>query len=97
MQSTNYTKYLEGGHNGRGPNKNELKLKTSMQNCDPQKLATIVTATRSGLSCIILHLERKKVFGSCKRQLDLPLGLDNDSHRPNKVNFFVPKLDTRSN
>lgn len=64
MQSTNYAKYLEGGHSRRGRNKNELKLKTSMRNCDPHKLAIVVTATKSGLSCIIL--EKEEVFGSCK-------------------------------
>jgi hypothetical protein len=35
----------------------------------------------------IPHLEGKEIFGSTKHKLDLLLGDDGDSHRPDKVNF----------
>jgi len=57
-------------------------------------LATTVITSGNGLSCKIPHFEGEEVFGSCKRQLDLRPRLDSDSHQLDKVNFFVPKLDT---
>ena len=37
------------------------------------------------------HFEGEEVFGSTARQLNLPLGSEFDSHRPNKMNFSHPK------
>lgn len=34
------------------------------------------------------HLKGEEVFGSTKQKLDLPLGAEEQSHRPNKVNFL---------
>ncbi len=39
-----------------------------------------------------LHLEGEKVFGYDKQIIDCPLSVDNDSHCPNYVNFFHPKV-----
>ena len=36
------------------------------------------------------------MFGSMKRKLDLPLGSEHDSHRPDKVNFSRPRVELRS-
>jgi hypothetical protein len=44
----------------------------------------------------IPHLEGEEIFGSTKRKLDLPPGDDGDSHRPDKVNFSQPRVQTRS-
>jgi hypothetical protein len=44
----------------------------------------------------IPHLEGEEIFGSTKRKLDLPPGDDGDSHRPDKVNFSQPQVQTRS-
>jgi hypothetical protein len=44
----------------------------------------------------ILHLEGEEIFGSTKRKLDLPPGDDGDFHRPDKVNFSQPRVQTRS-
>ncbi len=38
----------------------------------------------------VMHLEGEEVFGSAKCPIDYPLGVENDSHRPNLVNFFQP-------
>ena len=34
------------------------------------------------------------MFGSTKRKLDLPPGVDCDSHRPDKVKYFIPRHNT---
>ena len=36
------------------------------------------------------HMAGEEVFGSMKRKLDLPLGADEELHRPDKVNFSHP-------
>jgi len=41
-------------------------------------------------------LEGEEVFGSQKCKLDMPLGCEYDSHRPNKVNFCHPYIQMRS-
>jgi hypothetical protein len=89
MQMTNYRAYLKGKSSGTGPSKQELKLRAARRSGDPKKivealsqlLGVEVATTR------ILHLEGKEIFGSTKWKLDLPLGDDGNSHKPNKVNF----------
>jgi hypothetical protein len=86
---TNYRAYLKGKSSGTGPSKQELKLRAARRSGDPKKivealsqlLGVEVATTR------ILHLEGKEIFGSTKWKLDLPLGDDGNSHKPNKVNF----------
>jgi hypothetical protein len=41
-------------------------------------------------------LAGKEVFGSQKRKVDVYLGFGGESYRPNKVNFFRPRIATRS-
>jgi hypothetical protein len=41
-------------------------------------------------------LEGEEIFGSIKRKPDLQLGDDGDSHRPDKINFSQPRVQTRS-
>ena len=41
-------------------------------------------------------LEGFVLFGSTKRKLDLPLGFEYDSHRPNKMNYSIPCPHTRA-
>ncbi len=41
------------------------------------------------------HFEGKEVFGSQSQMFDLPPGSQNDSHRPDKVNFSRPHGGTR--
>ena len=42
------------------------------------------------------HLAGEEVFGSQKRKVDIPLGFEGESHRPDKVNFSCPRIATRS-
>jgi hypothetical protein len=95
---TNYRAYLKGKASGTGPSKQELKLRAARCSSDPKKieealsqLPGVVVATTQ-----IPHLEGEEIFGSTKRKLDLPLGDDGDSHRPDKVNFSQPQVQTRS-
>jgi hypothetical protein len=37
------------------------------------------------------HMSGEEVFGSTKRKADLPLGAEEESHRPDKVNFSHPR------
>jgi hypothetical protein len=37
-------------------------------------------------------LEGEEMFGSTKRKVDLPLGLEENSCQHDQVNFFRPKL-----
>ncbi len=46
----------------------------------------------SSFSYYVLHLEKEEVFGSTKHPVDCPLGVENDSHCPNHVNFFRPRV-----
>ena len=41
-------------------------------------------------------LEGSELFGSTKRKLNLPPGVDCDSHRPDKVNYCIPRPNTRA-
>jgi hypothetical protein len=98
MQMTNYMAYLKGKASGTGPSKQELKLRAARRSGDPKKieealsqlLGVEVATTR------IPHLEGEEIFGSTKRKLDLPPGDDGNSHRPDKVNFSQPRVQTRS-
>ena len=38
----------------------------------------------------------EEVFGSKKRGLNTPVGSEFDTHRPDKVNFSHPRVQTRS-
>ena len=44
----------------------------------------------------ILYLEGEEIFGSTKQKLDLPPSDDGDFHRPDKVNYSQPQVQTRS-
>jgi hypothetical protein len=92
MQMTNYRAYLKGKASGTGPSKQELRLRAARRSSNPKKIKEAlsqlpgveVATTR------IPHLEGEEIFGNTKRKLDLPLGDDGDSHRPDKVNFSQP-------
>jgi hypothetical protein len=97
MQMTNYKAYLKGKSFGSGPSRQELKLKMARHSSNPKKIVKAlsqlpgveVATTR------IPHLEGEVIFGSIKRKLDLPPGNDGNSHKPNKVNFSKPRVQTR--
>ena len=49
-------------------------------------------AKEAGLNTKIPH-EGETIFGSTKRKFNLLPGDDSDSHRHDRVNYSVPKLD----
>jgi hypothetical protein len=98
MQMTNYRAYLCGGPSGKGPSKEDLKLKRAMASGDGKKIADALSEMPGAedVCTRIPHLEGEEVFGSSKRKLDLPIGSEGDSHRPDKVNFSHPRVQIRS-
>ena len=42
------------------------------------------------------HLEGAEVFGSQKRKPDIPIGADNETHRPDTLNFSRPRAAQRT-
>jgi hypothetical protein len=98
MHMTNYKAYLKSKSSGTSLLKQELKLRVARHSGNPKKIAEAlsqllgveVATTR------ILHLEGKEIFGNTKRKLDLPPGDDGNSHRPDKVNFSEPRVQTKS-
>ena len=98
MQMTNYKAYLRGHASGSGPTKGELKLRAARRSGCPKKIAEALNSLPEahGVGSPVLHLEGEEIFGSMKRRLDVPIGDAGDSHRPDKVNFFQPRVRTRS-
>jgi hypothetical protein len=94
---TNYRAYLCGGPSGKGPSKQDLKLKRAMASGDGKKIVEALSEMHGAedICTRIPHLEGEEVFGSTKRKLDLPIGFEGDSHHPDKVNFSHPQVQTR--
>ena len=98
MQMTNYRVYLNGGLSGYGPSRHDLKLKRAIASMDGKKI-TDAMCSMPGAEDVctrVPHLEGEEVFGSTKRKLDIPIGSEGDSHRPDKVNFSHPRVQLRS-
>ena len=98
MQMTNYRVYLNGGPSGTGPSRQDLKLKRAIASMDGKKITDALCSMPGveELCTRIPHLEGEEVFGSTKRKLDVPIGSEADSHRPDKVNFSHPRVQLRS-
>ena len=101
MQMVRYYQFLKGEH-GMGPGKEELLLRVA-QRCthhtgNPKVVADAISNIQVVQDFVTRepHLEGEEVFGSQKRKADMPLGCEQDSHRPNKVNFSRPHVRTRS-
>ena len=101
MQVVAYYQYLNGDRPGTGPAKEELLLRvaqrTTQRSGNPIALHAAM-AKLPGASDFCKrepHLEGEEVFGSLKRKLDLPPGCEEDSHRPDKINFSRPRVQTR--
>ena len=92
MQQTKYHDYLKGNQGGKGPDKTELRLRAASRSGDPLKIAEAVGSCTTGtaLHSRSPHLEGEERFGSMKRKHGIPFGSENESHRPDKVNFSFP-------
>ena len=98
MQITNYCTWLKGDSLGKRPYQTSSNLKAAMHTNDPKLL---VEAMRSypvvkDLNRRNCALEIFKSLGSTKRKLDIPPRFEYDFHNPDKVNYSIPRPNTRS-
>ena len=98
MQIANYRTWLKGGSDGKGPDSASLKLKAAARCGDPKMLADAMKSYPGAedVNTRDCALEGSELFGSTKRKLNLPPGADCDSHRPDKVNYSIPRPNTRA-
>ena len=93
MQIANYRAWLKGGSHGKGPDSASLKLKAAARCGDPKILVDAMKSYPGAKDVNIRDcaLEGSQLFGSTKRKLNMPPGADCDSHRPDKVNYSIPR------
>lgn len=98
MQVTAYYSFLKGERGGTGPRREELRLRNTLKYKDPVKINNAMKKfPGAGEWCNrVPNFVGEEVFGSTKRKLDLPPGSEFDSHRPDKINFSHPRVETRS-
>ena len=105
LQVVAYYQYLKGGIGSMGPSREELKLRSAQRRAqrigDPSVIqSTLLSMLGVDKFCTRdPYHEGAKVFGSQKHKLNTPIGVDEDSHRPDTVNFSQPcppKRVTRS-
>jgi hypothetical protein len=90
-QLTLYYVFLSG-RSRTSLDRDELQLCKVSQSNDPLQMAIVIVrlAPSSSYTSRILHLEDEKVFGSVKPNQNLPLGLEGNSHKHDRVNFSRP-------
>jgi hypothetical protein len=102
LQVVNFYQFLKGDVGGTGPSKNELKLRNAerraKQTGNPILLedAMLEMPGAHEFCTRLPHMPGEEVFGSVKRKADLPIGAEEESHRPDKVNYSRPKGSGRS-
>ena len=97
VQIANYKLWLRGGSTGKGPDFASFKLNTTVR-CGDRKLLADAMKSYPGVENLNIGdcaLEGLELFESTKRKHDLPQGVDCDSHRPDKVNYLIPRHNTR--
>ena len=101
LQVVVYYQYLKGGVGRMGPSREELKLKSAQRRAQRTSDLGIIQSALLGMPgadefCTHdPHHEGAEVFGSQKRKPDTPIGADEDSHRPNTINFSRPRPPKR--
>jgi hypothetical protein len=102
IQVSRYYQFLKGEHVGIGPWKEELMLRVAQHSAlrseNPKALNMAMTKMLGAEEFCTRepHFEGKEVFGSQKCKADIPLGSEHESFRPDRVNFFHPRVRTRS-
>jgi len=83
---------------GSNPSKGELKLRVTRHTKYPKKIAELLNILLGAedVGTRVPHLEGEEIFGSTKRKLDVSIGDARNSHKPDKVNFSQPYVQTRS-
>jgi hypothetical protein len=102
LQVVNYYQFLKGDVGGTGPTKKELKLRLAerraKQTGNPLVLEDPMMDMpgAEGFCTRVPCMAEEEVFRSTKRKADLPLGAEEESHRPDKVNFSHPRASSRA-
>ena len=86
---------MKGGFDGKGPDLASLKLKATAM-CGGPKMFLKSYPRAEDVNTKDCALEGSELFGSTKRKLNLPPGSDCDSHRPNIVNYSIPRPNIRA-
>jgi hypothetical protein len=102
IQLSRYYQFLKGKHAGTGPGEEELILRVAQHSAlrlgNPKAL-NVAMAKMHGAHEFCTrkpHFEVEEVFGSQKHKVDISLGSEHESHRPDRVNFSCPWVRTRS-
>jgi hypothetical protein len=102
IQVSRYYQFLKGEYAGTGPGKEELMLRIAQRSVlrsgNPKAL-NVAMAKMPGVEEFCTrepHFEGEEVFGSQKCKVDIPLGSEHESHKPDRVNFSRPRVRTRS-
>ena len=102
LQVVNFYQFLKGDVGGTGPSKKELKLQMAERRAkitgNPMVLEDpMLEMPGADEFCTRQpRMAGEEVFGSIKRKADLPLGAEEESHRPDKVNFSHPRGSGRA-
>ena len=94
LHSFFYFNYLCGGPNGTGPSRSELQLCLVSQSGNSKRIVKPLEQVigEASVKTKVPHLEGETIFGSTKRNLNLPPGDDRDSYQHDRVNFTIPKI-----
>jgi hypothetical protein len=83
---------LKGDVGGTCPTKKELKLRMAERRAKQTGNPLVLQDPMLDMP----GMAGEEVFGSSKRKANLPLGVEEESHRPDKVNFSHPRGSVRA-
>ena len=96
LQVVAYYQYLKGGVEGMGPSREELRLRFAQRRAHRTSDPGVIQSALLGMPgaddfCTRdPHHEGVEVFGSQKQKPDTPIGADDETHRPDTINFSRP-------
>jgi hypothetical protein len=102
LHVVNYYQFLKGDIGGTGPTKKELKLRMAERRAKQTGNHLVLEDPMLDMPgadefCTCEpRMAGEEVFGSSDRKADLPLGVEKESHRPDKVNFSHPRGSGRA-
>ena len=96
LQVVAYYQYLNGGVGGMGPSREELRLRSAQRRAHRTSDPGVIQYALLGMLgaddfCTgDPHHEGVEVFGSQKRKPDTPIGVNDETHRPDIISFSRP-------
>ena len=105
LQEVAYYQFLKGSVGGMGPSREELKLRSAQRRAQSTDDLGVIQSTLLGMPVADEFCTRDpdhegaEVFGSQKQKPNTPIRADEDSYKPDTVNFswpYPPKQVTRS-